>query len=264
MSCRPRTVATRTNDLKWPDNRTSGLKSSEETMKQIKIRQTFFAGLLAACVLTGASAASAQSSTPQSGGQQASVLADAPTVTPTREGVWGDIIYGSPDAPVELIEYGSLTCPHCASFSEDVLPRLMQDYINDGKLRFVFRNFVRDRYDLAAAAASRCLPDVDATKRALKSLFAEQAAWLQSDNPYAAIADIVGREGLSQEAMGQCISDQDVRVHIVQMTQTGAKDFDIKAIPTLVLNGNPMTFPGYDLLTVRIDAQLATSAPGSE
>lgn len=217
-----------------------------------KLKYLVAAGVfLAACLPSLASA--------QSSSAPANTLPETP-VTPSREGVWGDIVYGSPDAPVELIEYGSLTCPHCASFSEEVLPQLMKDFIEDGKVKFVFRNFVRDRYDLAAAAASRCLPDVDATKRALRSLFAEQAEWLQSTNPYQAIAAIVAREGLSQEEMGQCISDQDVRVHIVQMTQKGAIDFDVKAIPTLVLNGIPMTFPGYDTLKLRIEAQVASKA----
>ncbi len=215
-------------------------------------------GILASCLILAAQPVLAQSSSPAANSSQANTV-PVESVTPSRQGVWGDIVYGSAEAPVELIEYGSLTCPHCASFSSDVLPRLMQDYINDGQLRFVFRNFVRDRYDLAAAAASRCLPDTDATKRTLAALFAEQSEWLQSSNPYQAIADIVGREGLTQEAMGQCISDQEVRVHIVQMTQNGAEQFDIKSIPTLVLNGIPMVFPGYDTLKLRIDAQITAS-----
>lgn len=214
--------------------------------------------IAAIAVATMAVSATWASATAQSSSPQASPATPATPTIPDRAGVWGDIVYGDPDAPVELIEYGSLTCPHCASFSRDVLPRLMQDFINDGKLRFVFRNFVRDRFDLAAAAGSRCMADVDATKRTLNTLFAEQARWLQADNPLGAIAEIVGREGLDQEALTACLKDQQVRVHIVEMTQDGAKKYNIKGIPTLVLNGVSMSFPGYPALKLRIEAQLGS------
>lgn len=180
-----------------------------------------------------------------------------PVTIPDQKGTWGDIVYGDPAARVELIEYGSLTCPHCASFSADVLPRLMEDYVNDGKLRFVFRNFVRDRYDLAAAVASRCMLSEDASKRTLENLFAEQASWLQSQNPFAAISEIAGREGLSQEDFSACLSEQNVRNHIVEMTQNGVKLYDIKAIPTLVLNGQPFNYQNYTALKARIDAAIS-------
>lgn len=188
-----------------------------------------------------------------------------PAVTlPSRAGTWGDIVYGDPDAPVELIEYASMTCPHCASFSRDVLPRLMEDFIDGGHLRFVVRNFVRDRYDLAAAAASRCMPTEDATKAAMADLFAEQDDWLRSDNPYAAIAVIIERHGLTQPALGECIADQEVRQHLIEMTQTGAQLYNIQVIPTLVLNGVPMRYQGYDSLRLRIEAQLGADYLNTE
>lgn len=189
----------------------------------------------------------------------AQALSSAQTI-PEREGVWGDIVYGNPEARVELIEYGSLTCPHCASFSADVLPRLQADFLEAGKLRFVFRNFVRDRYDLTAAAASRCLSSVDATKRTLTVLFREQPLWMRAENPYVAIAEIVSREGLDQAGFSACVSEQSVREHVIEMTQNGAKLYDIKAIPTLVLNGTPFTFEGYDALKNRIDEAIAATS----
>lgn len=188
----------------------------------------------------------------------------AQQTTPARQGVWGDIVYGDINAPVELIEYASMTCPHCADFSSNVLPRLMEDFINEGKLRFVLRNFVRDRYDLAAAAASRCMPDEATAKRAIADLFAEQDSWLRSDNPYAALAEIVARHGLTQPELGACLSDQEVREHIVQMTQTGAQVYNIQVIPTLVLNGVAMTYQGYESLKLRIEAQLGAEHMNTE
>ncbi len=202
----------------------------------------------------GAGAAvNAQASAPQTG----PVLPASPTI-PDRAGVWGDIVYGAADAPVELIEYASLTCSHCANFARNVLPRLMVDFINDGKVRLVFRNFVLNRLDLAAAAASRCMADEGATKRTISTLFSEQSNWLQSENQLAALAEIVGREGLDQQGFQECLQDQQVRVHIVEMTQLGAKNHNVNSTPTLVLNGVAMSFPGYDSLKLRIEAQLGS------
>ena len=188
--------------------------------------------------------------------------AKEPTI-PSRPGVWGDIVYGNENAPVELIEYGSLTCPACASFATKVVPRLMEDFISTGQVKFIFRNFVRDRYDLAAASAARCVADEEGAKAALDDLFKEQESWMKSDNPYQAMAEIVGRYGLSQEEMGQCISDQGVRLHIVEMRQHGLDQHEVKATPTLVLNGVTMLFPGYDRLKLRIETQIATQGLSS-
>jgi len=206
-------------------------------------------------VFTVGAGVNAQSSSPA---DQTAPAALAGLTIPDREGVWGDIVYGSPDAPVELIEYASLTCPHCASFSRDVLPLLMKDFVNEGHVRFVFRNFVLNRLDLAAAATSRCLTSEDATKRTMAALFAEQSQWLQADNQLTAIMEIVGREGLNEEGVRECLADQQVTKHIVEMMQQGAKDHDVQATPTLVLNGVSMSFPGYAALKLRIEAQLGS------
>lgn len=215
---------------------------------------TVFAAMIGLIIFGGTVGVGAQSSTPEAGSETA---AAEPTI-PERAGVWGDIVYGREDAPVELIEYGSLTCPHCASFSRDVLPRLMVDFVNDGKVRFVFRNFVLNRLDLAAAAASRCITEEAAVKRTLSALFLEQAKWTQSDNPIASISEIVGREGLNQQMMTECVTDQQVQRHIVEMMQAGAKQYQVNSVPTLVLNGVPMSFPGYAALKLRIEAQLGS------
>lgn len=226
-----------------------------------------FGTMIAAATLatfTVGMGANAQPSTPSASSASPSQASTAQPAAPTeltipdRAGVWGDIVYGSPDAPVELIEYASLTCPHCASFARDVLPLLMQDFVNDGKVRFVFRNFILNRLDLAAAAASRCLTGVDATKRAMETLFAEQNTWLRADNQLLAVMEIVGREGITEDGVRECLSDQQVTKHLVEMMQQGAKDHEVNSTPTLVLNGVSMSFPGYAALKLRIEAQLGS------
>ena len=184
--------------------------------------------------------------------------------TPSRAGVWGDIVYGDPDAPIELIEYASLTCPACAAFATEAMPQLLDDFIGKGQVKFVFRNFVLNQYDLAAASASRCVATIDDAKSAIDDLFKEQADWLGSDNPYIGLAEILGRYGLEQDALGQCISDQEVREHIVQMRMRGIEEHEVGATPTLVLNGVSMEYPGYDRLRLRLETMINTLSLSSE
>lgn len=222
-------------------------------MKKLGYLKSAAAAILVASFLPIATAA--QSSTEQQPGAQEKAV-----TIPERQGIWGDIVYGSADAPIELIEYGSLTCPACANFAMTVVPRLLEDFVNSGQLKFVFRNFVRDRYDLAAASASRCVATEADAKAALDDLFRQQKTWLGSDNPYKAMADIMGRYGMTQDEMGQCISDQDVQRHIIEIRQYGQEKFEVSATPTLVLNGVPMSFPGYERLKLRIETLISTKA----
>lgn len=199
------------------------------------------------------------------GAQQENTLAkdeDGLTIieTPSRPGVWGDIVYGAPDAPIELIEYASLTCPACAQFAVEAIPRLLDDFISKGQVKFIFRNFVLNQYDLAAASASRCVETSDNAKSAINDLFVEQAEWIGSDNPYLSMSEILSRYGLSQDALGQCISDQEVQMHIVQMRQRALDEHEVNATPTLILNGVSMSYPGYDRLKLRIETLLATQS----
>lgn len=184
--------------------------------------------------------------------------------TPSRAGVWGDIVYGDPDAPIELIEYASLTCPACAAFAIEAMPKLLDDFISKGQVKFVFRNFVLNRYDLAAASASRCVANTDDAKSAIDDLFKEQADWAAAENPYASLAIIMQRHGLEQDALGKCISDQEVREHIVQMRMRGVEEHEVGATPTLVLNGVSMEYPGYDRLRLRLETMINTLSLSSE
>lgn len=151
----------------------------------------------------------------------------------------GDIVYGSVSAPVEIIEYASLTCPHCAHFSTDVFPEFKKQYIDTGKVRFVFRNFVRDPYDMVASLASRCTGDVEATKTMIAALFAEQQQWIRSPNYYEAVFAIAAKSGVSKEAFAACLDNEDLAKTLVMSKQDGIKLYKIERIPTLVINGVP-------------------------
>ena len=207
--------------------------------------------LLAALTLLAAACGQADGDTDEAGpvaaGTDAVVAVSAsaqdagaePGEAGSGEGLWGDLVYGSADAPVEIIEYASLTCPHCATFAATVFPQLESDYIATGKVRFIFRNFVMNRYDLAASTAMRC-STMDVGKQLLKSYFARQDEWMRSEDPMGALAGIARRAGISRTQFDRCVSNTDMHQHLVDMTQRGQEEFDITGTPTLIVDGKTL------------------------
>lgn len=154
------------------------------------------------------------------------------------EGTWGDIIYGNPDASVEIIEYASLTCPHCASFSANIFPKIKENYIDTGKVKFVYRNYVMNPYDMMASVAARCkTPEV--TKRLMKVFFERQSAWLGAEDRVEALASLARRAGgMSRTQFDRCTANRDMQQHLAKMTQDGAVRYKVNATPTLLVNGD--------------------------
>lgn len=170
--------------------------------------------------------------------------------------VRGELVYGDASAPVEIIEYGSMTCPHCGHFSRDVLPQLKKEYIDTGKVRLIFRNFVRDRYDMAVSTLSRCMVDRDGAKELTESYFTRQEEWMKAGNPYEVIAAIAKDGGVTEEAMRQCISDRSLQEHLVEMRTEGINLYKISAIPYVLLNGVHVEGHSFEALKEAIDAAL--------
>ncbi|MBL4790812.1 MAG: thioredoxin domain-containing protein [Kordiimonadaceae bacterium] len=168
--------------------------------------------------------------------------------------IHGDIVYGSADAPVELIEYASMTCPHCKSFNQTVLPELLKELIPQGKVKLVFRNFVRDRADLAVAVVSRCTTDVNVTKKLLNIFFDKQDQWMRAANPGLAIQSIAAGTGLEFDTIEKCAANREIASHIIAVTQNGAKEYDIESIPTIIMNGKKVDYRGYGDLLAQVKA----------
>jgi|GEM_PF-1431953 len=168
--------------------------------------------------------------------------------------IHGDIVYGSADAPVEVIEYASMTCPHCKSFNQTVLPALLKELIPQGKVKLVFRNFVRDRADLAVAVVSRCTTDLDFTKKLIDTYFEKQEQWMAASNPGLAIHSIAAGNGLDFEEIEKCAASKEIAKHIIEVTQNGAKEYGIDSIPTVIMNGKKVTFSTYGDLIAQVTA----------
>ncbi|TNE61615.1 MAG: DsbA family protein [Alphaproteobacteria bacterium] len=182
-----------------------------------------------------------------------SQVAVDPAVSQT--GTWGDIVYGSADAPVEVIEYASLTCPHCAAFYKAVFPEIEKDYIESGKVRFVYRNYILNQLDLAASAVARC-GDMESTKKMMQIYFARQREWAGSEKPIDELAALARRVGISRTEFDRCLSDTNMHKHLVELTQNAQKVYDVQGTPTLFVNGKRVDSNGLDALKEAIDGAL--------
>lgn len=150
-----------------------------------------------------------------------------------------DRILGEADAPITIIEYSSLTCPHCATFHKDTLPQIKENWIDSGKARLVYRHFPLDGLALRAAAVSNCLEG----KRFfsfLDLLFKSQEKWARSGDPLGALARYAKLAGLSQEKFDSCVADESEMNRILERVQDGKTTYEVKATPTIIVNGKPL------------------------
>ena len=151
--------------------------------------------------------------------------------------------FGRPDARLVVQEWFSLTCTHCAHFSDAVFPEVQAKLIDTGRIRYVFRDFPLDQLALAAAGLSRALPP-DRYLPFVETLLATQDAWAfrPDADPLAALTRQATLAGLSAAAVQATLADDGLRREIVAEQDGGQKRFDIKGTPTFVF-GNSVVGP---------------------
>jgi protein-disulfide isomerase len=137
---------------------------------------------------------------------------------------------------VPVVEYGSLTCPHCATFSREVFPELKKDYIDTGKVRFIFREFPRNPLDVAAFVLARCVGD-DKTFAAIELLFNEQDKWAFVDKPLEPLIAAMRPTGLTQDQAMTCLKDQAKADAIVAIGKRATEEIKLTGTPTFVIAG---------------------------
>ncbi|HEU0222367.1 MAG TPA: DsbA family protein [Paracoccaceae bacterium] len=184
-------------------------------------------------------------------------------VTPLRaqEGAdprLAEIVLGTAEAPVELIEYASFTCPHCARFHGEVLPRLREIYVDQGKLRIVFRSVFRNRYDLWATMVARC-GETERIQGLIAEIFRAQPSWTQGADD-AAIAANLQRIGIlaaiPQEKLAACMGDQAFANALVKNFMDDPLQKQVEGTPTFFINGEKYGNMAYEEFARVIDAAL--------
>ncbi len=147
----------------------------------------------------------------------------------------GDRVLGKEDAPVTVVEYASMTCPHCAHFHETTYPELKKRYIDTGKVRFIFREFPLDPLAAGASMLARCA-DKEQFFPLIETLFQQQSKWAV-EKPIPQLLAIAKQAGFSEEKFKACLSDQKM-LDAMQAEQKRATDkFQVNSTPTLFVNG---------------------------
>ena len=147
-----------------------------------------------------------------------------------------DRVLGEDGARVTILEYSSLTCPHCAQFHAEGYRHLKSTYIDTGKVRLVFRDFPLDGLALRAAALAECvLPE--RYFPFLQLLFEGQKGWARSDNPLAELVRLGQLAGLGQERAIACLQEEAGLEKIIQERLAGEKDYKIESTPSFIIDG---------------------------
>jgi protein-disulfide isomerase len=152
-----------------------------------------------------------------------------------RPGPLPDLVLGKADAPVTIVEYASMTCPHCANFHKTTYPALKSKYIDTGKVRFIFREFPLDDLAVAASMLARCA-GAEKSMALIDVLFASQDKWAVRD-PVPALLQIAKQAGFTQASFDECLKDQKLYNNILAMRERGSKEFKVESTPTLFVNG---------------------------
>src|ERR1700746_1262485 len=125
-----------------------------------------------------------------------------------------DRILGNPDAPITILEYASLTGPHCAHFANDVLPEIKKEWIDTGKAKLVLRDFPLDEPALRAAMIARCAPP-DRYYAFAETFFAAQEKWVRTTDYHEALARLAKLGGMGKEEFDPCLKNTDLENKIV-------------------------------------------------
>ncbi|KZD23128.1 DsbA family protein [Tardiphaga robiniae] len=149
-----------------------------------------------------------------------------------------DMALGPKDAAVTVTEYASMTCPHCAAFTEQVFPKIKEAFIDTNKIRFVFREFPLDIKAAAGSMLARCIAKEDSGKyfAVIDMLFKQQNDWVMKDT--AATLTRIGKQaGLSQQAVEECLKDKALLDKIAADQKYANEVLKVNSTPTFFING---------------------------
>jgi protein-disulfide isomerase len=165
---------------------------------------------------------------------------------------------GDADAPVTIIEYAMFSCPHCADFNSDVFPKVKSEYIDTGKVRWVFREVYFNKQGLWAAMIARCAPQ-DRYFGIADLIFSTQSQWLMAADEKTLLEALyrIGRQaGLTDAQMNTCLQDRAFAEALVADYQKNAAADGIEATPTFIINGEKVDNQPWEDFKAKIDAAL--------
>ena len=149
-----------------------------------------------------------------------------------------DRVMGDADAPVTIIEYASLTCPHCATFHRETLPQVKSEWIETGKARLIYRDYPTSptAVSLAASMIARCAPQ-ERYFAFLGALFETQKNWAVSPDPIDALAKVAQLGGMPREDVDKCLDNEALLDGLRERALDARMEFGIESTPSFVING---------------------------
>ena len=159
-----------------------------------------------------------------------------------QPGPLGDMVLGDEKAPVTIIEYASMTCPHCAEFQATVFPKLKADYIDTNKIRYIFREFPLDIKAAAGSMLARCIGKDDPKKyhAVVDLLFATQNTWAAASDTTEQLKKLSKQTGMSDDDFNKCLSNQSMLDAIKQGQDQAYEKFKVDSTPTFFVNGTKL------------------------
>jgi protein-disulfide isomerase len=148
-----------------------------------------------------------------------------------------DRVLGKPDAPITIVEYASLTCPHCAHFANDVLPKLKQKWIDAGKAKLILRDFPLDEPALRAAMLARCAP-AERFYPLVDTLFETQDKWVMAKDWRGALEKTARLAAIGKKEFDSCLANKAMEDRVAQSRLTAATQLGVESTPTFFVNGS--------------------------
>jgi protein-disulfide isomerase len=158
-----------------------------------------------------------------------------PINSPLAQAQPDDVVEGDANAPITMIEYSSLSCPHCARFQKDVLPQIKKDYIDTGKVKLIQRDFPLNKPAVQAAQLAHCAGPMRYSAL-VDVLFKTQDQWL-NEQAVEKLAQIAATAGMDRPTFDACLANKDIEAKIVASRKAGEDAFQVNATPTFIVNG---------------------------
>ena len=143
---------------------------------------------------------------------------------------------GTEEANIDIIEFASLTCGHCAKFHNEVFPKIKKEFIDTGKVSFIYQDFPLDKFALKASVIARCSGEKKFFSF-LKVLYSKQKDWTRTEDPFRSLLKIAKLGGLKNDEIKVCVGNKSIEDGILKQRLNASKKFDINATPTLYING---------------------------
>ncbi|MBI1363318.1 MAG: thioredoxin domain-containing protein [Proteobacteria bacterium] len=168
-----------------------------------------------------------------------------------------DIAIGNSNAPLTVIEYASLTCSHCAHFHNDTFEEVKKNYVDTGKVRFVFRHMPWDNMALAAAKLAVCAHDTASSY--ISAFFKTQETWAKSADPLAELKKVAKLGGMDEATADKCLQNAQIHQQVLDIQNVGRDVLKVRSTPTLFVGKNTVIegFRDYAAFSKVLDDELA-------